>query len=473
LRFEIKGITFHGNISGFFLGSVIAILLSLSACAPSISLIAVTDVVVNVPTTVLTPTATRIPVQPTSTPVATLTPTSRTTSFNSSLTSTPLPTVCPSVQLFPDAELVYSPTSIDFYTSNYLQELDGYLSGYRQYLMITGWTSAADIISRVAWENSINPRLLLALLEYQSNSVLGQPSDPDNFEIALGAANYYRKDFYGQLTWAVRVLSDGFYGWQTGTLTHISFSDGTIFRPPPGSNAGTVALQYFFAQFDDHALWKQALDPDQGFLTHYESMFPGTLHRAGQANPMFPAGLVQPALTLPFEIGETWAFTGGPHPAFEGNGPRAALDFAPFANESGCVLTNDWVVAMADGLIVRSDLGVVIQDLDRDGYEQTGWVLMYVHLADRDRVPVGAYLQAGQKIGHPSCEGGRATGTHLHIARKYNGVWIAADSALPFVLDGWTAHDGLESYQGTLTRGDETVTAHQFGSRISNITRDE
>jgi len=173
LRFEIKGITFHGNISGFFLGSVIAILLSLSACAPSISLIAVTDVVVNVPTTVLTPTATRIPVQPTSTPVATLTPTSRTTSFNSSLTSTPLPTVRPSVQLFPDAELVYSPTSIDFDTSNYLQELDGYLSGYRQYLMITGWTSAADIISRVAWENSINPRLLLALLEYLALSPVG------------------------------------------------------------------------------------------------------------------------------------------------------------------------------------------------------------------------------------------------------------------------------------------------------------
>ena len=41
---------------------------------------------------------------------------------------------------------------------------------------------------------------------------------------------------------------------------------------------------------------------------------------------------------------------------------------------------------MADGLVVHSDLGVVIQDLDRDGYEQTGWVLMYVHLADRDRV---------------------------------------------------------------------------------------
>ena len=34
---------------------------------------------------------------------------------------------------------------------------------------------------------------------------------------------------------------------------------------------------------------------------------------------------------------------------------------------------------MADGLIVRSGMGIVVQDLDGDGSEQTGWN----HLASR------------------------------------------------------------------------------------------
>jgi len=464
LRFAIKDITAHLTWTSLILGVVITVMLTLNACSPSIA-----------PLTFSTPTATLVltPVPSTSVPVKTAAPVLQALIPDFTLTPTPKPTERPAAQFFPDAELIYSPTSKDFDTADYLQGFDGYLSSYRQYLMITGWTSAADIISRVAWENSINPRLLLALLEFQSGCVLGQPPDPENFDTALGAADYYRLDFYGQLIWAVRVLSDGFYGWQAGTLTEISFSDGTIFRPSPESNAGTVALQYFFAQFDDYARWEHALNPDQGFFVHYNSMFPGSWKNAEAVEPLIPDDLIQPTLTLPFEIGETWAFTGGPHPAFEGNGPRASLDFAPSMNESGCILSDEWVVAMADGLVVRSDLGVVIQDLDGDGYEQTGWVLMYVHLRDQDRVAVGTYLQSGQQIGHPSCEGGRATGTHLHIARKYNGVWIAADSATPFVLDGWTAHAGAESYQGTLTRGDDVVTAHQFGSFISKITRDE
>ena len=86
---------------------------------------------------------------------------------------------------------------------------------------------------------------------------------------------------------------------------------------------------------------------------------------------------------------------------------------------------------------------------------------------------MGTYLQAGDHVGHPSCEGGRATGTHVHIARKFNGEWIPAGGTIPFVLDGWTVHDGEAPYLGTLTRGDEVVTAHQYGSFISRIARDD
>jgi hypothetical protein len=54
-------------------------------------------------------------------------------------------------------------------------------------------------------------------------------------------------------------------------------------------------------------------------------------------------------------------------------------------------------------------------------------------------------------------EGGEDTASHLHISRRYNGEWIAADGFAPFVLSGWTAHAGPTPYKGTLTKGDRTI----------------
>jgi murein DD-endopeptidase MepM/ murein hydrolase activator NlpD len=104
---------------------------------------------------------------------------------------------------------------------------------------------------------------------------------------------------------------------------------------------------------------------------------------------------------------------------------------------------------------LRTGNGAVLQDLDisgedsSDGLEQTGWVVLYMHIEARDRVQEGAYVRAGERIGHASCEGGVSTGTHVHLARRYNGEWIPADGSLPFVLDGWVSRRGIE-YDGYL-----------------------
>jgi murein DD-endopeptidase MepM/ murein hydrolase activator NlpD len=135
------------------------------------------------------------------------------------------------------------------------------------------------------------------------------------------------------------------------------------------------------------------------------------------------------------------------------------------------VETPTWALAAASGLVTRTGEGLVVIDLDGDGREQTGWVLVYLHLAEKGRVKAGDWVDAGDPLGHPSCEGGTATGTHVHLVRRFNGEWIPADGPLPFNLGGWVAHAGSEAYKGTLTRGEQTITASVLSDATSIINR--
>ena len=373
-------------------------------------------------------------------------------------------------KILPDSELVYSPAAVDFDIETYVNQAGGYLSTYREWLGSTQWTTGAHIVQRVATDNSINPRLLLALLEYQSGWVFGQPANLAQRDYPMGLVDIGRKDLYKQLVWAVNHLSVGYYGWREGLLTDIQFSDGVTARLAPMLNAGTVALQYYLAQIYDTPDWIQALDVVNGLPALYERMYGNPWARALEVEPLYPPDLTQPRLILPFLIGQLWSYTGGPHGAWEHDGARAAIDFAPSSTESGCAESDAWVVAMAPGLIVRTGNGVIVQDLDGDSLEQTGWALLYLHVADQ-QVKVGDWVESSDLLGHPSCEGGVATGTHVHTARKYNGEWIPADGPMPLVLSGWQAHAGEKPYLGTLTRDGQTIYASVYGSFESRISR--
>jgi LasA protease len=195
-----------------------------------------------------------------------------------------------------------------------------------------------------------------------------------------------------------------------------------------------------------------------GYAASYQRLFGNPF--AYTVDPLVPPELTQPEMQLPWEVGETWYLTGGPHGGWAEGSGRPALDFVADAEYLGCTPSRHWVTAAADGRVVRSAEGQVILDLDGDGYEQSGWVLQYLHIHTDGRVETGAFLQQGERIGHPSCEGGFSEATHLHIARRYNGEWIPAGTgSTPMVLSGWTAHDGGSPYDGTMTRGSEVRTA--------------
>ncbi|NPV85612.1 MAG: LysM peptidoglycan-binding domain-containing protein [Anaerolineae bacterium] len=377
----------------------------------------------------------------------------------------------PSEWLMPDSEIVFSSSAIDFDIEQYILEGDGYLKTYREYLD-NGWNNATQIVTRVAYENSINPKILLAVIQHQGNWVFGQPRNLAETDYPAGYKYYKNKGLYRQLNWAAKMMSIGYYEWRSGNLTHLTFLDKSTKRLAPDLNAGTVALLYLFSKIMNPIDWGDTLYTAESFPKLYAQMFGDPWARAQLVEPLLPPGLTQPILELPFLPGHTWSYTGGPHHVwFRDGGPLAAIDFAPPLDHPGCSPSDEQVTAVAPGVIARSGNGIVVLDLDGDGYEQTGWSIFYLHIGSKGRAPVGKYVDLNDPIGYPSCEGGSSTGTHVHIARKYNGEWMLAEGPVPFVMSGWQVHNGDKPYLGTMTNGDQTIVARVDLQADALITR--
>ncbi len=378
-------------------------------------------------------------------------------------------------KLLPDSEVAFSPSTINFNIDEFVNAAGGYLSTYKEYLASTGWTSGADIIGRVALEYSVNPRLLLAFLEYKSGWVYGFPDPEDTIALTypMGYINEMKRNLYLQSAWFASMVMEGYYGWREGRRLVINFQDVGELRLAPQLNAGTVGLMNAFTYLYDFEDWSLNLFGEENFFTLYEDMFDNPWIRAQTVEPLIPVDTVQPEMILPFDTGYIWAFTGGPHAAWSSADVWAALDFAPATDKTGCFESSAWVVAAMSGRIIRSGNGVVVIDQDDDGYEQTGWTLLYLHVADKDRIPLGEWVEVGDRIGHASCEGGRSTGTHIHLARRYNGEWVPADGPLPFTLSGWEARAGVIAYKGWLIRGNEIIYANTAATYDTQLTREE
>ena len=367
-------------------------------------------------------------------------------------------------QILPDHAFVNGPTLIGFDTNAFVSSQKGWLKDYLAYAG-GDWRSGAGIVDYVAVNFSVSPRLLLALLEYQTGA-LTDPAMPKDDQL-LGLQKKYYDTLYLQLVQAADLLNDSYYRWRTGDLLEFELLDGTIFRPDPWDNAASVSLKRYFSILYSGEQFTASIGPS-GLARTYTDLFGDPWE---DETILIPGSLRQPELPLPFQAGQAWSYTGGPHSGYGASQPYPAVDFAPPSDKSGCFVAEEkyYVIAVADGVVARSETGTVVLDLDGDGNERTGWVIYYLHLAANDRAPLGKKLHQGDKVGLPSCEGGHVTGTHVHIARKYNGEWIPAYGPLPFVFEGWTVHAGLVPYKGTLTRGSLVVTACECGDLYSLV----
>lgn len=372
----------------------------------------------------------------------------------------------PAAKIIPDSALVYGPASALFDLQAFVGTWASYLSSYHETIEDRRM-SGAEIVQLVAQRYSVDPRLLLAILEDRGGWVRSSYISADALAYPLGFIKEGSEGLFSQLSWAADQVNHGFYRWRAGWAGPFVFADGRQVPAGPGLNAGTAGVESLYAALLPVESWRTKMNG--GFSSLYSELFGDPFELA--VEPLVPPDLEQPTMSLPFEDGATWSFTGGPHSAWGAYAAWAALDFAPPGYALGCVVSNEWVTAVADGLILRAENGEVVEDLDGDGLEQTGWAVLYMHVESRDRVAAGTRVSQGDRLGHPSCEGGVSNGTHLHLARKYNGEWISADASLPFNLDGWVSAGLTYEYDGTLSRGGVVLEACGCRNEDNQVSR--
>jgi len=394
----------------------------------------------------------------------------------------------PSDLLLPDSRLVRGPGSSSFDSVAFVAQQPGVIRQVSDLVTtriangagLNESLSSGVIVDRVAMEYSVDARLLLAILELRAKW-LTQNSAVVSLDFPLiseeASAGVDRKGLYRQLAWLANALNRGYYGYKYRNLRQVELADGTRYRLGEGLNAASAAVHFALSLAQDETAWLAEL---AAFEATYEQLFGDPF--VDSLDPLLPPDLLPPSLILPFASGERWYFTGGPHGGWGSGSAWASLDFAPpderTADTPRCYTSAYFVRAAAAGLVVRSDAGAVVIDLDGDGNEGSGWTLNYLHIAQVDRVSVGSIVEAGDPIGRASCEGGFSTATHFHFGRRYHGEWIPADctdcpsgSPPSLVMGGWHAV-GLpdQEYQGSLIADDGSEVIADQG-RESGVNR--
>ncbi len=177
-------------------------------------------------------------------------------------------------------------------------------------------------MSRVATEYSVNPRLLLAVLEYQSGWVTESSPASETMVYPMRVYEDYREGLYSQLCWAASFLNEGFYQWAIEAISIWTLTDSTVVEVDPTINAGTAGVLNLMSNLTTAETWaRRPLKP--AFTNLRVALWQPIRLCCGTA---VAGNLTQPTLQLPFEVGDVWAYTSGPHSGWDAGSAWAALD---------------------------------------------------------------------------------------------------------------------------------------------------
>lgn len=226
-----------------------------------------------------------------------------------------------------------------------------------------------------------------------------------------------------------------------------------VLTAPPDEHASPQGWLYLARANDGE--WDVALEGEAGFRALAKSTPKGLLSeqerkilaRVGTHDMREnAAGFANTGLTLPWAVGQTWTWTGGPHPFGSAGGAWSSMDFAG-----------------GDGIARAARGGVAYAMCASGGYR--GWIRIYhdnglstdyYHLVDNIK-PQGASVGAGTALGYigndVSC-GGASSGPHVHFSLLNGDTYVNVHGA---VIGGWQFSAGAAPYQGTAYNGSVTV----------------
>lgn len=221
---------------------------------------------------------------------------------------------------------------------------------------------------------------------------------------------------------------------------------GTAVRLTSGYPQG-----WLFVARRETGIWRVALEGDAEFATlnAASAILTGDERRAlgaTRASTRAAESTIdrRTGMRLPFAVGQTWRYTGGPHPM--SGSVRSSIDLA---GGDGKVLAARAGLAYT---MCKSGRGWVRVVHDR------GYATDYYHLegnirADGKRVTEGAFLG---NIGNDVSCGGRSTGKHVHFSLRRDGAYTAIDK---YSFGKWVIVATGAAYDGAALHGSKRVAA--------------
>ncbi|UCG25432.1 MAG: peptidoglycan DD-metalloendopeptidase family protein, partial [Chloroflexota bacterium] len=360
--------------------------------------------------------------------------------------------------LISDSLFLYASSVLDFDIQAFLETQPGPLAGHVEEIDGEPWT-AAESIQYNAMMFGLNPQLILTLLEAQAQ-VIGDANasvplvsnGPERSQAEETFHNYVR-----QLAQQALLAYDNH---RHGVVdSQLVFPDGEALTVPDSLNAGTYAVGASLSGSISHPQWQTWVGgSDPLFVEQFGRWFGDPLEdpdRRANAATLALSGYI-----LPFPIGQTWYYTGGPH--YYGGGtpgctygsgcprPWSSLDVAQpemIACPDGSYPAHRWLVAAKSGDVIQSSQALIVID------HRDGWRTYYSHVSSADKRGMGP-IDRGDQLGHPSCEvepGGFTTGVHVHFALYQVGVGFVDLNGRSF--SGWTVGEASH-YNGTMRLGD-------------------
>ena len=116
----------------------------------------------------------------------------------------------PDFKIIPNSELVYGPASVFFDLRSEVARWGGVLAHYKQ--EVEGHElSGTGIVQLVAQRYSINPLLMLAVLEYQSGWLTNQDVSANSLKYPIGYIRSGWEGLFSQLSIVANQLNTGYY----------------------------------------------------------------------------------------------------------------------------------------------------------------------------------------------------------------------------------------------------------------------